>query len=140
MPRRGLDVRLNPLLSAHGLGGDSCKSYPAHAMPYISTFTPESMTRAEVDNARGPLVLEFGTNWCGWCRGAQPGIQAAFAQAGAGVPHVKVEDGPGRRLGRSFSVKLWPTLVFIKDGQEVARLVRPQAAGDIAQALTQLSA
>ena len=68
-----------------------------------------------------PLVLEFGTHWCGWCQGAQPHVQAAFSQAGAEVPHVKVEDGPGRRLGRSFGIKLWPTLVFLKDGVEVAR-------------------
>jgi thioredoxin 1 len=37
------------------------------------------------------------------------------------VRHVKVEDGSGRRLGRSFGVKLWPTLVFLRDGREVAR-------------------
>jgi len=24
--------------------------------------------------------------------------------------HIRVEDGPGRALGRSFRVKLWPTL------------------------------
>ncbi len=107
-------------------------------MPYVATFTPESITRADVDRTRGPMVLEFGTNWCGWCRGAQPHIEAAFAQADADVPHVKVEDGPGRRLGRSFGVKLWPTLVFMKDGQEVARLVRPQSEDDVAQALAQL--
>ncbi|MFT4194355.1 thioredoxin family protein [Ottowia sp.] len=106
-------------------------------MPYTPTFTPETMTRADVDATRGPLVLEFGTNWCGWCRGAQPHVRAAFEQAGAGVPHVKIEDGPGRRLGRSFGVRLWPTLVFLKDGVEVSRLVRPQGVTEIMQALAQ---
>ena len=71
----------------------------------------------------------------GWCRGARPPVRAAVARAGAGVPHVKSEAGPGRRLGRSFKVKLWPTLVFLRDGVEVERLARPQAAGDIAAAL-----
>lgn len=106
-------------------------------MPYTPTFTPETLTRADVDATRGPLVLEFGTNWCGWCRGAQPHIEAAFTKS-PDIPHVKVEDGPGRRLGRSFGVKLWPTLVFLKDGQEVARLVRPDSAEAVAQALRQL--
>jgi thioredoxin 1 len=92
-----------------------------------------------VDATAGPLVLEFGTNWCGWCQGAQPHIEAAFAQAGEAVPHVKVEDGPGRPLGRSFRVKLWPTLIFLKDGAEVARLVRPGGAEDVASALRQLT-
>ena len=61
-------------------------------------------------------------------------LSCAFAQAGAEVPHVKIEDGPGRRLGRSFGVKLWPTLIFMKDGQEISRLVRPKAAKEIVQA------
>ena len=108
-------------------------------MPYTATFVPETLTRAQVDATPGPLVLEFGANWCGWCQGAQPHVQAAFDQAGAAVPHVKVEDGPGRPLGRSFRVKLWPTLVFLQDGQEVARLVRPQSASEISDALGRLA-
>ncbi|MDR0273790.1 MAG: thioredoxin family protein [Burkholderiaceae bacterium] len=109
-------------------------------MPYTATFTPETLTRAEADAARGPLVLEFGANWCQHCQGAQPHVRAAFEQAGAQTPHVKVEDGKGRPLGRSFDVKLWPTLVFLKDGQELARLVRPQDAAQIAQALERICA
>lgn len=108
-------------------------------MPYTASFSPETLSRAEVDAMRGPLVLEFGTNWCGWCRGAQPAVQAAFEQAGAEVPHLKIEDGPGRRLGRSFGVKLWPTLVFLRDGVEVEKLVRPDSAEAIAAALRRIA-
>lgn len=108
-------------------------------MPYTPHFEPETLGRPEVDATRGPLVLEFGTNWCGVCRGAQADIRAAFEQAGATVPHVKIEDGPGRRLGRSFGVKLWPTLVFLQDGQEAARLVRPQGTGEIVAALRRIA-
>ena len=45
--------------------------------------------------------------------------------------HLKVEDGSGRALGRSFRVKLWPTLVFLRDGQEIARLVRPTSLTEL---------
>jgi thioredoxin 1 len=86
----------------------------------------------------GPVLLEFGTPWCGWCRGAQPLIGAAL-EAHPGVQRLKVEDGPGRPLGRSFRVKLWPTLVFLKDGQEVARLVRPGSQAEIDEALAALA-
>ena len=99
-----------------------------------STATLVEPSRSEVEAMRGPLLLEFGTSWCGWCRGAQPLIAAALANH-PGVPHVKVEDGSGRPLGRSYGVKLWPTLVFLRDGHEVARLVRPQQGQPIEQAL-----
>lgn len=95
-------------------------------------------TRAEIDAGRGPLVLEFGTSWCGHCRAAQPGIEAARARH-PDIPHRKVEDGPGRPLGRSFRVKLWPTLVFLRDGQVIERLVRPDAAA-VARAYETLDA
>jgi thioredoxin 1 len=82
-------------------------------------------TRAAVEAMPGVTVLEFGTSWCGICRAAQPLIRDALASH-PGVRHVKVEDGPGRPLGRSFGVKLWPTLVFLREGHEAMRVVRPR--------------
>jgi thioredoxin 1 len=95
-------------------------------------------TRDEVDATPGPLVLEFGAAWCGVCRGAQPLIADA-RRAHPDVRHVKIEDGPGRPLGRSFRVKLWPTLVFLRDGQEVARVVRPRSVDEVAQAFERIA-
>ncbi|MEC5384428.1 thioredoxin family protein [Uliginosibacterium sp. H3] len=96
-------------------------------------------TRDEIDAMTGPVVVDFGTNWCGFCRAAQPLIGQAF-DGYAGVRHIKVEDGQGRRLGRSFSVKLWPTLVFMRDGKEVSRLVRPGSVDEIARQLATIDA
>jgi thioredoxin 1 len=98
----------------------------------------EAPERGEVDALPGPTVLEFGTGWCGWCRAAQPLIAGGFASH-PDVRHIKVEDGPGRRLGRSFGVKLWPTLVFLKDGQEVARLTRPSSLDEVREAMARIA-
>ncbi|TXH12771.1 MAG: thioredoxin [Gammaproteobacteria bacterium] len=100
-------------------------------MPYQSTYRPEAPERSEVDATPGLLLLEFGANWCGHCQAAQPAIQSVLAKH-PDLDHRKIEDGPGRRLGRSFRVKLWPTLILLKDGQEVARVVRPSDAADLA--------
>jgi thioredoxin 1 len=87
-------------------------------------------TRAEVDAFTEPTVLEFGTSWCGYCRAAQADIRAVM-QMHPAVRHIKVEDGPGRPLGRSFRVKLWPTLVYLEGGAEKGRVVRPASAAEI---------
>jgi thioredoxin 1 len=95
----------------------------------IRDYLPENQTprREDVDRMTGPVLVEFGTPWCGYCQAAQRDITTLLAE-NPQVKHVKVEDGPGRRLGRSFRVKLWPNLVFMKDGAVVRQLARPSAA------------
>ena len=98
-------------------------------MGMASEYGAPEPSREEVEGMAGAVVLEFGNAWCGYCARAQPLIAAAFEEH-PGVRHIKVEDGPGRLLGRTYKVKLWPTLIFLQDGEEVARVVRP---GDPAQ-------
>lgn len=87
-------------------------------------------TRDEVDALPGLVLIEFGTAWCPHCQRARPLIAEALADAPV-LRHLRIEDGPGRRLGRSFRVRLWPTLVLMRDGQELARTVRPADAAAV---------
>ena len=96
------------------------------------------MTRAEIDALKEAVVIEFGAQWCGHCQAAQPLISTALARSPQ-LRHIKIEDGPGQRLGRSFRVKLWPTLIFMAEGQELTRLVRPSDVASIEQALAKIS-
>lgn len=93
---------------------------------YVAT----APTREDVDTSDGLLLLDFGTDWCGHCQAARAAVDAWTALHPA-LRHVRVEDGRGRPLGRSFAVKLWPTLVLLRDGRELARVVRPRDHGDL---------
>lgn len=90
--------------------------------------------RDEIDALDGPALLVFGTNWCGYCRASHGALEQALADHPQ-VRVVKVEDGRGRALGRSFGVKLWPTMIGLHDGREVARAVRPRKPEQIAEVL-----
>jgi thioredoxin 1 len=103
-------------------------------MPIDTDYDQPEATRDEVNGWPGLTVLEFGQGWCPHCQGAQPAIREVLGDQ-PDVRHRKVGDGKGKPLGRSFQVKLWPTLVFVKGGQEVARVVRPTSASEIRPAL-----
>ena len=97
-------------------------------MSDVSYLPPEDApTREQIDATPGLVLLEFGTDWCGFCRALAPKV-AAMVAANPEIRHIKVEDGSGRPLGRSFRVKLWPNLVFLRDGAVVRQLARPTTA------------
>lgn len=96
------------------------------ANPYVE----RQLSREAADARQGFTLLDFGTEWCGHCLAARAVVDAWVIQH-AGIEHIRVEDGPGRALGRSFRVKLWPSLILMRDGEEVARVVRPRVPDDL---------
>ena len=105
-------------------------------MPFDDDYDKPEPTRDEVDAWPGMTVLEFGASWCEHCQGAQSDIRSVLEER-TDLRHVKIADGPGRPLGRSFRVKLWPTLIFLSKGRELARVVRPENESAIRQSLEQ---
>lgn len=100
-------------------------------MAYEADYPLREPTREDVDRMPGRVLLEFGAPGCPHCSAAQPGLRSLLAEHDE-VAHIKVEDGRGRPLGRSFGVKLWPTLVLLESGEERARVVRPRGKGELA--------
>ncbi|WP_251976141.1 thioredoxin family protein [Salinicola avicenniae] len=82
----------------------------------------------------GWTVIEFGAPWCPWCQAARPLIEAVLDER-PDLVVFRIEDGKGRPLGRAFGVKLWPTFVFLRDGEEIARCVRPESTQCLREAL-----
>ncbi|WP_437203566.1 thioredoxin family protein [Planctomicrobium sp. SH664] len=83
------------------------------------------LTRADLDQMEGPVVVEFGAEHCPICQGFRPKFEKLLGRYPQ-VRHLRVEDGRGLPLGRSFHVKLWPTFVFMKDGELVQQSARPE--------------
>jgi thioredoxin 1 len=106
---------------------------------FASDYAANEPTAAEVAALPGRVALEFGAPWCGHCQAAQPALAQAL-QARGDAAHLKVEDGKGRPLGRAYRIKLWPTLVLLRDGEEVARVVRPRQPADLEDALARWDA
>jgi thioredoxin 1 len=94
-------------------------------------------TRDQIDQTKGPLLLEFGASWCPHCQALAPQLTSLLASHPE-IRHIKIEDGPGQPLGRSFRVKLWPNLVLLRDGKVLNQLARPQIE-DLRQALAALT-
>lgn len=103
-------------------------------MGFEREYLSQEPAAADVAARSGRVALEFGAPWCGHCQAAQPALAQAL-EARADASHLKVEDGKGRPLGRAYRIKLWPTLVLLRDGEEVARVVRPRQPADLMQAL-----
>jgi thioredoxin 1 len=93
-------------------------------MSFVSHYSDDEPAREEVDRMAGPVVVEFGADWCPYCQALQPGLVDLFERYPQ-VKHIKVADGKGKPLGRSFRVKLWPSLVFLRDGEPVRQMARP---------------
>ena len=99
-------------------------------MAYTGQFTSPEPARTQIDAMPGLTALEFGTAWCPHCIEAQAHFKSAFDARGD-IAHMKIEDGRGRPLGRSFRVKLWPTVVLLRDGEGSSRAEAEAMAQDL---------
>ena len=99
-------------------------------MAFATAFTDPAPTPEDLADLPGTVAVEFGVDWCPHCQAAQPFLREAL-QEHRDITHIKIEDGPGRKLGRHFKVKLWPTLVVLRNGEEIGRTTRPQSVQEV---------
>ena len=100
-------------------------------------MSESSPSREDLDNSSGIILIEFGSDFCGYCQAAENLILQALSE-NPKVKHIKIEDGSGKKLGRSFRVKLWPTLILLKEGKEISRVVRPESLDSIRKLISKV--
>ena len=103
-----------------------------------SDYAEAAFTFEQISELPGKVLLEFGAPWCGHCQAASSAINEVVSEHSA-MRHIKIYDGKGKRLGRMFKVKLWPTLILLHDGNEVDRLVRPLRSDEVHQLMLKIS-
>ena len=92
---------------------------------------PSPPEREELESLSGVTLIIFGASWCGFCQTFLRWFVPLLTEL-EGMTEFRgercywIEDGPGKRLGRSFQVRLWPTVVVLFDGQTRAKFVRPK--------------
>lgn len=93
----------------------------------VVTITKENFEQ-EVLQSTKPVLLDFWASWCGPCRMVSPVVDE-IADERSDILVGKINVDEQRELAAQFGVMSIPTLVVIKNGQEVQRSVgaRPKS-------------
>jgi thioredoxin 1 len=91
---------------------------------------------AEVLQAGVPVLLEFWAPWCGHCRAFRPTLEEIAAELGDAAKIVAVDAEVHRDLVQKFGVRGVPTLIYFREGKELARQVGAQPKEQVVQRLT----
>ena len=77
----------------------------------------------EVLDSDVPVLVDFWAEWCGPCRALAPTVHDLATEFRGKAKVGQVDVDANQDLAVKYGVRSIPTLVFIKDGQEVERVV-----------------
>jgi thioredoxin 1 len=88
-------------------------------------------------------VLDFYAEWCGPCRAMNPAIQSLMEKhntSGSSVEIKKINVDQEKELSEKYEIKSIPSIIFLKNGEEVYRTIGAQSKEKIESKISELSA
>jgi thioredoxin 1 len=93
------------------------------------TITSENFE--SLKNGEQPLVVDFWATWCGPCRMVGPVISELAEEYNGRIVVGKCDVEENEDLAMEFGIRNIPTILFIKGGQVVDKIVGAQAKARI---------
>jgi thioredoxin 2 len=114
-----------------------CKApLPLDGTPMTVTDTTFS---AEVERSPVPVVVDVWAEWCGPCRMIAPVIDELAATMAGRVRFAKLNLDENPATASRFGVRSIPTLLVLRDGHEIDRIVGALPKAEIVRRLERIA-
>jgi len=92
-------------------------------MSELITHVTDDSFSADVEQAKGVVVVDFWAEWCGPCRAIAPILEGLAKTYEGKLQVAKLDVDVNQRTSMRFNVRSIPTLLFFKDGKLVDSVV-----------------
>jgi len=132
VPRDKVEQGLEPVCGRCKTPLPAAGNQPVNNQPVT---VADATFAAEVERSPLPVLLDLWAPWCGPCRMMAPVIDQLAAEMAGRVRVAKLNVDENPLTASRFNARSIPTLLVLKSGREIDRLVGAQPKSEIARRL-----